>query len=48
MDNNGIITGTYLMLNLYMIYKENVMIINGPKVIMKEKKNLGEHLHVIM
>lgn len=27
-DNQGIITGTNLMLNMYMIYKQNILIVN--------------------
>lgn len=41
-DNKGKVSGTYLMLNLYMIYKENVMITDDLEEIRKQKKNIGE------
>ena len=41
-DNQGRITGTYLMLNLYMIYKENILITTDMKTIEEQKKNITE------
>ena len=41
-DNKGYISGTYLMMNLYMIYKENVMITDDLEEITKQKKNIGD------
>ena len=35
------------MLNTFMIYKENIMIVNDIEKISKEKKNLGEDFEVI-
>ena len=46
-DNNGHITGTYLMLNLFMIYQENITIVNSDEIIQKERKNLGENIEII-
>lgn len=47
--NQGNITGTILMLNLYMIYKENVMITDDTELIESQKKNIGEeYFDVIM
>lgn len=42
-DNKGKITGTYLMLNLYMIYKESTLITNDFQKITDQKKNIGEN-----
>lgn len=36
------------MLNLYMIYKENIMIIDDIDAIAQEKKNIGEDYEVIL
>ena len=38
-NNNGDIEGTYLMLNLYMIYKENIRIIEEEDIIESEMVN---------
>lgn len=46
-DNEGVISGVTLMLNLYMVYKENVMITEDPELIESEKKNLGDDYEVI-
>lgn len=46
-DNQGIITGTHLMLNLYMIYKENTLIDHDEQKIVAEKKNLGDNYEII-
>lgn len=48
MNNEGQITGTYLMLNLYMIYKENIMITNNQDIIERESKNLGACFDIII
>lgn len=41
-NNKGFITGTYLMLNLYMIYQENVLITDDFQKIIDQKKNIAE------
>lgn len=48
MNNQGDINGINLMLNTYMIYKENVMITTDEEEIEKEKKALGENYEIIM
>ena len=47
--NEGMIIGTNLMMNMYMIYKENVMITDDLDVIEGQKKNIGpENFEIIM
>lgn len=47
MNNKGEISGTFIMLNMYMIYKESIMITNDIDVIESEKKNLGDDYDII-
>lgn len=48
-DNKGHIDGTHLMMNMYMIFKENVMITEEEKEIRDQKKNIGEeNLDIIL
>ena len=42
-SNQGLITGTYLMLNLYMIYKESTMITTDTAAIDAQRKNIEEN-----
>lgn len=46
-NNKGEISGTNIMLNMYMIYKESIMITNDLEMIENEKKNLGEFYDII-
>lgn len=43
-NNHGRVTGTYLMLNLYMIYKENMMITFNKEMIESQRKNISEEV----
>lgn len=47
-NNNGDVSGTYLMLNTFMIYKESVLITSDQTIIQNQKKNLGTYFNVIM
>ena len=47
-NNQGRITGTYLMLNLYMIYQENTLITDDVMKIMDQKKNIDENAFEII
>lgn len=47
-NNNGDISGTYLMLNMFMIYKESVLITSDQTKIESQKKNLGADYNIIM
>lgn len=48
MNNKGEISGTRIMLNMYMIYKESVMITSEIDVITDEQKNLGSNYNIIL
>lgn len=47
-NNMGEISGVNFMLNLYMVYKENVMITDDTKLIEDEKKVLGDNYDIIL
>ena len=36
------------MLNLFMIYQENVAIVKSKSIVQKEKRNLGENFDLIL
>ena len=46
-SNKGEITGTYLMMNMYMIMKQSVLITENKELVELERKNLGENYDVI-
>lgn len=46
-DNNGMISGTYLMLNLYMIYTDKITITSDISLIEQQEKNLGIDFEII-
>lgn len=46
-NNKGEISGTYIMLNMYMIYKESIMITNDIEILETERKNLGDFFQII-